>query len=207
MTDRFIARQPIFDSRLKVFAYELPFRAGPENFCQPGAARADDVIVNSTMLLDMQQLVGNALAFINVDAAALQREAPRLLSPAKVVIEILETVQPDDKVVEACRALAADQYVLALDDFMDEPKWQPLISTVRYLKVDFRAANHELRRAIAHRYLPLGFICWRKKWKPRANCKKLAISATPIFKATFFASRRLSAAATFPQGAPRACSF
>ena len=94
MTDRFMARQPIFDCRLKVFAYELLFRAGPENFFIPGQARADDVIVNATMLMDMQQLVGNALAFINVDAAALRREAPRLLSPGKVVLEILETVEP-----------------------------------------------------------------------------------------------------------------
>jgi hypothetical protein len=33
------------------------FRAGPENLFTPGQSPADDVIVNSTMLLDMQQLV------------------------------------------------------------------------------------------------------------------------------------------------------
>lgn len=32
MHERFIARQPIFDKRLQVFAYELLFRRGPENF-------------------------------------------------------------------------------------------------------------------------------------------------------------------------------
>ena len=101
MNDRFIARQPIFDTRLRVFAYELLFRAGPENFFRPGQLCADDVIVNSTMLHDMQQLVGHALAFINVDAAALLREAPRLLSPSKVVLEILETVQPTAEVVDS----------------------------------------------------------------------------------------------------------
>jgi len=50
--------------------------------------------VNSTMLLDMQQRVGNALAFINADAPALPHEAPCLLSPGRVVLENLETVQP-----------------------------------------------------------------------------------------------------------------
>lgn len=29
--ERFIARQPIFDRRLKVFAYQLLFRGGPQN--------------------------------------------------------------------------------------------------------------------------------------------------------------------------------
>jgi c-di-GMP-related signal transduction protein len=200
MTDRFIARQPIFDSRLKVFAYELLFRAGPENFFCPGVARADDVIVNSTMLLDMQQLVGNALAFINVDAPALLREAPRLLSPAKVVIEILETVQPDDKVVDACRALAADQYVLALDDFMDEPKWQPLIPTVRYLKVDFRAANREKRRAIAQRYLPLGIHMLAEKVETESELQEARHLGYSYFQGYFFCKPSMVSGRDIPAG-------
>jgi len=125
MADRFMARQPIFDSRLKVFGYELLFRAGPENFFRPGQSPADEVIVNSMMLHDVKQLVGNALAFINVDAAALLREAPRLMAPGKVVVEILETVSLTDEVVDSCRALAKDHYALALDDFLDEPKCRP----------------------------------------------------------------------------------
>lgn len=52
MNDRFIARQPIFDRRLRIFGYELLFRAGPENRFRPGQSVADDVIVNSTMLFD-----------------------------------------------------------------------------------------------------------------------------------------------------------
>jgi len=75
-------------------AYELLFRSGAENFVRPGRSRAEDVTVNSTMLLDMQQRVGNALAFINADAPALPHEAPCLLSPGRVVLENLETVQP-----------------------------------------------------------------------------------------------------------------
>ena len=35
MHERFIARQPIFDKRLHVFAYELLFRGGPQNYFQP----------------------------------------------------------------------------------------------------------------------------------------------------------------------------
>ena len=200
MTDRFIARQPIFDSRLKVFAYELLFRSGPENFFRPGLARADDVIVNSTMLLDMQQLVGNTLAFINVDAAALMREAPRLLSPGKVVIEILETIQPDDKVVAACRALAADHYVLALDDFIDEPKWQPLVPMVRYLKVDFRRANHELRRAIAQRYLPLGIRMLAEKVETENELQEARNLGYTYFQGYFFCKPSMVSGRDIPAG-------
>jgi c-di-GMP-related signal transduction protein len=50
-------------------------------------------------------------------------------------MRLLQAVLTTSDVVGACQALAADQYVIALDDFMDEPKWQPLIPCVRFLKV------------------------------------------------------------------------
>jgi len=53
----------------------------------------------------MQQLAGNALRFISVELPTCSVKR-RLLSPGKVVLEILETVQPTQEVVDACRALA-----------------------------------------------------------------------------------------------------
>jgi hypothetical protein len=51
--EKFIARQPIFDDKLRVFAYELLFRAGGEkNVFQPRPEAASSVIVDSMMLYD-----------------------------------------------------------------------------------------------------------------------------------------------------------
>ena len=77
----FSVRGPLCKHNSDLGAYELLFRSGAENFVRPGRSCAEDVSVNSTMLLDMQQRVGNALAFINADAPALAHEAPCLLSP------------------------------------------------------------------------------------------------------------------------------
>jgi c-di-GMP-related signal transduction protein len=200
MTDRFMARQPIFDCKLNVYAYELLFRSGPENVFRPGQACADDVIVNSTMLLDMQQLVGNALAFINVDGSALLREAPRLLSPKKVVLEILETVEPTREVLDACRALASDRFVLALDDFLDEPKWQPIIPLVRFLKVDFRAANAELRRTIAQRYLPKGIHVLAEKVETEAELQEARSLGYTFYQGYFFCKPSMISTKDIPAG-------
>ena len=38
--DIFVAAQPIFNRQLKVFAHELLFRSGPENFFQRAPMRA-----------------------------------------------------------------------------------------------------------------------------------------------------------------------
>src|SRR5262244_2771361 len=133
MFERFIARQPIFDQRLKVVAYELLFRASSRNVFEPRQNAATSVIVDSTMLFDLQTLTGVAKAFINVDDAALLQRAPRLLPKERVVIEILETVNPTDEVFAACRELREEGYTLALDDFADQPKWQPLVDLATFL--------------------------------------------------------------------------
>ena len=44
MLEKFIARQPILDTKLRVFAYELLFRSGPNNVYQPYANASSSVI-------------------------------------------------------------------------------------------------------------------------------------------------------------------
>jgi EAL and modified HD-GYP domain-containing signal transduction protein len=67
MSDKFIARQPIFGRDLKVFAYELLFRTGSENRAVPNATASQSVIVDSVMVFDLERLIGSAKAFVNVD--------------------------------------------------------------------------------------------------------------------------------------------
>ena len=101
MHEKFIARQPIFDKRLRVHAYELLFRSGPQNFFQPRNHASASVIADSLTLFDLQVLTGPARAFVNVDEMALRLGAPRLLPPDRIVVEILESVKPSSEIVES----------------------------------------------------------------------------------------------------------
>jgi len=150
--ERYIARQPIFDSRMKLYGYELLFRDGPENAFSPAKEATSSVIVDSTMLFDLQTLTGSAKAFINLDSNTLLNGAALLLPPERTVLEILESVEPTPEVVAACQDLCHKGYQLALDDFVDHPKWAPLLAMAKFLKVDFCASQAEEREAIARRY-------------------------------------------------------
>src|SRR6516164_5794964 len=105
MHGKFIARQPIFDKHLRVHAYELLFRSGPQNFFPPRHQASSSVIADSLTIFDLQTLTGPARAFVNVDEMALRLGAPRLMPPDRVVVEILETVAASDEVVSLCREL------------------------------------------------------------------------------------------------------
>jgi c-di-GMP-related signal transduction protein len=152
MLEKFIARQPIFDDKLKLFGYELLYRAAGENAFRPYKEASGTLIVDSTMLFGLQTLTGHAKAFINFDLLALQRGTARLLPPDQVVIEILENITPTQEVVQLCAELCNEGYTLALDDYVGHPKWEPLLPLVKFLKVDFRGCDPPVRAAIANRH-------------------------------------------------------
>jgi EAL and modified HD-GYP domain-containing signal transduction protein len=196
--ERFVARQPIFDERLKVFAYELLFRAGPQNIFQPRKDASSRVIADSATLFDLQTLTGNAKAFINADEAAILSGAPRLLPPHRIVVEILETVNPTPEIVKACEALCADGYVLALDDFTDDPKWAPLLPLVKFLKVDFRASDSRRRAEIARRYRSNGRQLLAEKVETQADIKEARILGYSFFQGYFFCKPTMVAGKDIP---------
>jgi c-di-GMP-related signal transduction protein len=196
--EKFIARQPIFDDKLKLFAYELLFRASPENCFRPQKEASSSVIVDSIMLFDLQMLTGNAKAFINLDLSALQRGAARLLPPDRVIIEILETIAPTQEVVELCKDLRAAGYVLALDDYIGHARWEPLLSLVKYLKVDFRAADSDLRAAVVRRHKGNGMLFLAEKVETQAELNEARSLGYSFFQGYFFCKPSMLSAREIP---------
>jgi EAL and modified HD-GYP domain-containing signal transduction protein len=113
---KFLARQPIFNSQQAVYGYELLYRSGPTNSfgdAQPDHACASTL--DSALLFGIDRLIPGCRAFVICTRDSLLREFPTMLPRDRVVIEILETVQVDAEVIEACRRLKSAGYLLALE--------------------------------------------------------------------------------------------
>jgi len=186
MQARFIARQPIFDKRLRVYAYELLFRGGPQNYFQPENNASSSVIADSITLFDLQTLTGQARAFVNVDELALRLGAPRLLPPDRIVVEVLETVAASEEIVKICRELRAAGYVLALDDFVDDPKLAPLVELAHFLKVDFQLLDGDGRERIATKYGNNGIALLAEKVETESELAEARHLGYSYFQGYFF---------------------
>jgi EAL and modified HD-GYP domain-containing signal transduction protein len=114
----FIGRQPIMDSKQHIIGYELFFR---HSSSAEAAVYEDDfkacanVLVN-TVGMDMQWLLGDKLAFINVNEEMLKSELLELMPPKRTVLEILKSITPSDEIVIRCQALRTLGYKIALDN-------------------------------------------------------------------------------------------
>jgi c-di-GMP-related signal transduction protein len=186
MHEKFIARQPILDTRLRVFAYELLFRGGPQNVFQPFANASSSVIADSITLFDLDMLTGHARAFVNVDEVALRLGAPRLLPADRIVIEVLETVRPTKEILAACRSLHCAGYQLALDDFVDSPETAPLVEFAGYLKIDFQLLGADARARVAHKYRDANISLLAEKVETESEFQEARDLGFSYFQGYFF---------------------
>ena len=148
---RFIARQPIFDRRQAVFAYELLFRSSFENYfnASDGDRASSDVIESSLLVFGLDRLLGGHRAFVNVTRRVLLEDLVYLLPAARVVVELLEEIQPDAEVLAACRRLKRAGYTIALDDYVHRSDLEPLVALADIVKIDFRATSSDERKRLA----------------------------------------------------------
>lgn len=64
--EKFLARQPIFNSDKVVYGYELLFRSGPENFFDGSHADAAASAVDNLFWFGIERLTQDRRAFLNL---------------------------------------------------------------------------------------------------------------------------------------------
>lgn len=147
MDNIFIGRQPIFDARLNVIAYELLFRSDDANEANviDGEKATSDVILKALTDIGMERLVGQHKAFINLthDHILNMSEFPYPEMKAKLVLEVLEDVKVDANIIKAVTKLVDDGYTIALDDFIYHESLQPLIDISHIIKIDLMAISRD----------------------------------------------------------------
>lgn len=141
----FIARQPVFDKNMSTVAYELLFRDGMTNrFPDVSSEYATKQIISDLFLsTSLPKLVGNNRCFINFPPEMIVEGFADILPHDKVVIEILETAEPNDELYSAVRRLHGWGYKLALDDFKMENGWERFMPFISIVKFDIRAYSFE----------------------------------------------------------------
>jgi c-di-GMP-related signal transduction protein len=142
--DVLVARQAIFDRDRRVYGYELLFRsdaAQNEFDGSEGGLATQQVVANTLLVIGLDNLVGNKKAFVNFGRGPLLQGWYASLPSASTVIEVLETVEPDAEVLEACRNLREQGYQIALDDFVLRPGWECLLDVADLVKVEIQSIS------------------------------------------------------------------
>jgi EAL and modified HD-GYP domain-containing signal transduction protein len=153
-TDVCVARQPIFGVAGHLVGYELLYRRASTDTAARGESRevmGPDVVVHAFLNIGLDRLTAGHLAYVNFTREMLLGGAFTLLPRGAVVIELLESVRPDEDVEAACADAVDAGYVLALDDFTWAPEYERLLDLASIVKVDVLDRPAEALDEIARR--------------------------------------------------------
>ncbi|MDP9250726.1 MAG: HDOD domain-containing protein [Chloroflexota bacterium] len=141
----FVARQPIYDANLEVYAYELLFRDGDvdhADISDQEAATASTVVTTFSDI-GLDALVGGRCAFVNTTRDFVMRDFVTLLPAGRVVLELHRGEALDPEVLAELRRLVELGYLIALDDFVIREDSLPLLEVAHFVKFDVQAFTRD----------------------------------------------------------------
>jgi EAL and modified HD-GYP domain-containing signal transduction protein len=144
MSEVFIGRQPILDTGMNVFAYELQFHYGLNpNHNTIEATQA--LIAKTEAGIGFQSIVGSHVAMLHLPKDLINNELLSIFdADHQVILEIPNNVLKDVEVLRNLKALKAEGAKIALDDFIDDESSIKLTSISDYVKIDI-AQHTELK--------------------------------------------------------------
>jgi len=136
-----LARQPILNREQKIYAYELLCRPIPTDNeawqTAHGSSATTEVVIGAVHEIGMMAVTGGKPAFINFTADFLNIDPP--LSPAEMVVELLEHIPYNDSNLQAVDRLRQQGYRIAVDDFTGDAEQARWLNVADIVKVDLMA--------------------------------------------------------------------
>jgi len=141
--DIFIARQPIFNKKREIYAYELLFRDGIDNLFPDidGDLATSRVLSQTFFNTGIEKITGGKKAFINFSRELLVSKIPLMFPSNLTSIEVLESVEPDESLIESCHQLKQKGFSIVLDDFVYQQSLDKLIKEADLIKIDFQKSS------------------------------------------------------------------
>lgn len=159
-----IGRQPVVNAKQQIIGYQFFFRGQievSETLIEEDIQSCAKIL--SATMDDMQEswMLGQQIAFINVDHVMLNSEFLELMPAEKTVLEIIGQTKVSAELVSRCQTLKAAKYRIALDQPHQHQHLEPLLPLADFISVDMRNFSPDQAKT------------WLKKYQT-ASCSMIA---------------------------------
>jgi EAL and modified HD-GYP domain-containing signal transduction protein len=185
-----VARQPIYRIDGDVYGYELLYRTvgGPNRALVPSDAEATLAVLSNGIDAISRDIAQDKKIFINFPREVLEKGYHSFLDPGRFVLEVLESVSCDADFAGKLRDIRDAGFTLALDDYVGDPAFDPILPVMTFVKVDFLALRDDpqKREAVVAACKAQGKEILAEKVESEADlayCRKQSI---PLAQGFFF---------------------
>jgi EAL and modified HD-GYP domain-containing signal transduction protein len=186
-----LARQPIFNRKMEVVAYELLCRSTDmtNGSFHDGDMASSQVLLHTFTELSIESVVGNHQAFINFTRTLLITPPP--FDRKQLVVEVLEGQKVDAQMLHSLKLLREQGYTIALDDFELTPETEGLIPYADIIKLDVLELSTEKLVDHVARLKPLGITLLAEKVETYEMLEFCKQAGFDLFQGYFLARPKL----------------
>ena len=196
----YIARQPILTVDKKIYGYELLFRSIENDglskaHITDGKIASTRVAVNALNHIGRHQVVGEQLAFINIDENLLLTDAILSIPKEHFILELLETIVMNDEILNRIIELKKLGYRFALDDancnedFLNN--FKVIFSYIDILKLDVTLIDKESLKSKLAEFRTFDFALLAEKVETQEDFEYYKGIGCIYFQGYFFAKPSL----------------
>ena len=173
----YLGRQPIYGIDREIRAYELLYWQAQTDTSAPvddGDRASADVMLKAFLEIGLPMVSPEQPVFVNHTRSLLLMDP--ILPADRCVVEVLETIEVDDRVAAGVRHLKQLGYRIALDDFLLDGPLVPLLPLADFVKLDCRALGEARLRDHVRAPRPYGARLLAEKIESEIEferCRKL----------------------------------
>jgi c-di-GMP-related signal transduction protein len=190
-----LARQPIIGRDHAVVAHELLYRSAEE---REGAFYGDNALATASVVdaafrrIGIETVAGRVRALVNVDADFLLSRRVDDLPSDGVMLELLETIDIDAKIVARCRSLKERGYPIALDDVCRySRKFEPILEFADVVKIDTVQLDASALAKLVRQFRPWPARLLAEKVETAAAMRHCAALGFDLFQGFFCGTPQL----------------
>ncbi len=183
-----LARQAVFDSNLAVFGYELIIREGDQDLLvgAEGDRAGAKMIEGAVHTMGLGPFLMGRKGFVNVTRRMLEMDLAVFLPPLSSYIEILHTLEADEKVLQWVQNLKRRGYSLSVDAYTARKGMAPLLALADIVKMDFRTSDAEDQKSCIRRYSKPNVRCLANGIETRQEQIRAKDLGFHLFQGSFF---------------------
>jgi len=197
---RYVARHPIFDRSEAVVGYELLYRrhaTGPAGVTDDDQATFS-VLYDALVTFGLHSTVQQTRGWVNVTPEVLKRGGHLLVSPDRVVLEILEDADPTPELVNLLASVREEGYTVALDDFVLGGIHDCLLDLVDIVKLELPAIAPGGLAAVVAAVRRPGITVLVEKIETADELADAMAAGADLFQGFFFAKPQVMATHATP---------
>ncbi|MCP4151698.1 MAG: HDOD domain-containing protein [bacterium] len=185
----FIARQPIFDTKKNVYAYELLYRSDAVNRAYISNDNfATLKVMGNSLLIGLQKLIADKRALIHFNRELLLGKLPFLFPRDLLAVELQGLRRVDTRIIQSLEKVKKAGYPVVLDHemfnaFKDN---SDLLNLADIIKVDFNVTSPQERLVIKESTKGIGVELLAEKVETKANFEEAQQLGFPYWQGFYF---------------------